>query len=130
MTEIQYVDILIVGSGPSGTSTALHLVKNNPEWASRIVVIDKAVHPREKLCGGGITHIGQNILARLGLPFEPKNFEVREVRLLYEDKSYSFFGNPVFRIIRRDEGSQTQIGNEIARSLYSSSACGGVPPEP
>lgn len=103
MTEIQNVDILIVGSGPSGTSTALHLVKNNPEWVKRIVVVDKAVHPREKLCGGGVTHIGQNILARLGLPFEPKNFEVREVRLIYDDQSYSFFGNPVFRIVRRDE---------------------------
>ena len=103
MAEIQNVDILIVGSGPSGTSTALHLVKSNPAWAGRIVMVDKAVHPREKLCGGGVTHIGQNILARLGLPFEPKNFEVREVRLLYEDKSYSFFGNPVFRIVRRDE---------------------------
>jgi 2-polyprenyl-6-methoxyphenol hydroxylase-like FAD-dependent oxidoreductase len=103
MTEIQHVDILIVGSGPSGTSTALHLVKSNPAWAKRIVVVDKAVHPREKLCGGGVTHIGQNILARLGLPFEPKNFEVREVRLIYGDQSYSFFGNPVFRIVRRDE---------------------------
>jgi menaquinone-9 beta-reductase len=103
MAEIQEVDILIVGSGPSGISTALHLVKNNPAWAERMVVLDKAVHPREKLCGGGVTHIGQNILARLGLPFEPKNFAVREVRLLYEDKSYSFFGDPVFRIIRRDE---------------------------
>ena len=103
MTQIQHVDILVVGSGPSGTSTALHLVKNNPAWAERIVVVDKAIHPREKLCGGGVTHIGQNILARLGLPFEPKNFEVREVRLTYQDQSYSFFGNPVFRIIRRDE---------------------------
>ena len=103
MAEIKNVDILIVGSGPSGTSTALHLVKNDPAWAKRIVVVDKAVHPREKLCGGGITHIGQNILARLGLPFEPKSFDVREVRLLYQDQSYSFFGNPVLRIIRRDE---------------------------
>jgi geranylgeranyl reductase family protein len=103
MTEIQHVDILIVGSGPSGTSTALHLVKSNPAWAKRIVVVDKAIHPREKLCGGGVTHIGQNILARLGLPFEPKSFDVREVRLIYQNQSYSFFGNPVFRIIRRDE---------------------------
>jgi flavin-dependent dehydrogenase len=97
------VDVLIVGSGPSGTSTALHLVRQNPAWAKRIVVVDKAVHPREKLCGGGVTHIGQNILAQLGLPFEPKNFAVHEVRLVYEDKSYSFFGNPVLRIVRRDE---------------------------
>lgn len=103
MAEIQQVDVLIVGTGPSGTSTALHLIKNNPEWAGRIVMVDKAVHPREKLCGGGVTHLGQNILARLGLDFEPQNFEVKEVRLVYQDKAYSFFGNPVFRITRRDE---------------------------
>ncbi|MCA9952806.1 MAG: FAD-dependent monooxygenase [Anaerolineales bacterium] len=103
MTQVENVDILIVGSGPSGTSTALHLVKKDPSWAQRIVVVDKAVHPREKLCGGGVTHMGQNILARLGLDFEPQSFAVNEVRLVYQDKSYSFFGNPVFRIIRRDE---------------------------
>ncbi len=99
----QSVDVLIVGSGPSGTSTALHLVRQDPAWAKRIVIVDKAVHPREKLCGGGVTHIGQNILAQLGLPFEPENFAVNEVRLIYQDKQYSFYGNPVFRIVRRDE---------------------------
>jgi flavin-dependent dehydrogenase len=96
------VDVLIVGSGPSGTSTALHLVRQNPDWAGRIVVVDKAIHPREKLCGGGLTHIGPNILAQLGLPLEPPHVKIREVKLLYEDKSYSFFGNPVLRIVRRD----------------------------
>ncbi|MCP4427697.1 MAG: hypothetical protein GY803_24700 [Chloroflexi bacterium] len=99
----QSVDVLIVGSGPSGISTALNLVRQDSSWAERIVVVDKAVHPRPKLCGGGVTHIGQNILAELGLPFEPPNFEVREVRLVYEDRRFSFYGNPVFRIVRRDE---------------------------
>lgn len=103
MSSIDQVDILIVGSGPSGTSTALHLIQQDPAWAQRMVIVDKAVHPREKLCGGGITHIGQNILARLGLAIEPRNFEVREVRLVYQDKAYSFYANPVFRIVRRDE---------------------------
>lgn len=103
MAQVEHVDVLIVGSGPSGSSTALHLVNSDPTWADRIVVVDKAVHPREKLCGGGITHMGQNILARLGLPFEPQSFEVREVRLVYQDKSYSLYGNPVLRIVRRDE---------------------------
>ena len=103
MTEIINVDVLIVGSGPSGTSTALHLVKINPDWAQRIVILEKEVHPREKLCGGGVLHMGTNILARLGLPFEPDHFEVHEARLVYEDQSYSLYGNPIFRITRRDE---------------------------
>lgn len=55
MSEIIHTDILIIGSGPSGTSTALHLVKQDPAWAKRIIIVDKAIHPREKLCGGGIT---------------------------------------------------------------------------
>ncbi len=103
MSDPKLVDVLIVGSGPSGISTALHLVRRDPAWAGRVVVVDKAVHPREKLCGGGLTHIGQNVLANLGLSLEPRNFPVKEVRLLYRNKSYSFYGDPVFRIVRRDE---------------------------
>ena len=103
MTQIEYVDVLIVGSGPSGVSTALHLVKQDPAWAERLIVVDKAVHPREKLCGGGVTHLGTNVLAGLGLSFEPQHFTVREARLVYEDLSYSFHGDPVIRITRRDE---------------------------
>jgi menaquinone-9 beta-reductase len=100
---VREVDVLIVGSGPSGTSTALHLVQQDPSWAKRIVVIDKAVHPREKLCGGGLTHIGYNILSRLGLHFEPNSVKIKEIRLVFQDKSYSFYGDPVLNIVRRDE---------------------------
>ena len=103
MKQIEQTDVLIIGSGPSGTSTALHLIRNAPSWAKRITVVDKAIHPREKLCGGGVTHLGQNVLARLGLSFDVPNFEVKEVRMVYQDQSYSFYGNPVFRITRRDE---------------------------
>ncbi len=97
------IDVLIVGSGPAGISTALHLLQQDPAWAERLIVVDKATHPREKLCGGGITHLGQNVLAELGLPIGVPSFDVREVRLVYQDLAYSFFGNPVFRIVRRDE---------------------------
>lgn len=103
MKKVENVDVLIVGSGPAGSSTALHLVKNDPAWAKRILVMDKAIHPREKLCGGGITHMGQNILARLGLTIETPNFVVREAKIVYQDLSFSFKGNPVFRVVRRDE---------------------------
>ncbi len=103
MSDIQHVDVLIVGSGPSGTSTALHLVKSDPAWANRITVLDKAVHPREKLCGGGITHMGRNIISQLGLELEPDHFDVHEAKLTYGNKRYSFYGKPVFTIVRRDE---------------------------
>ena len=130
MSNIEQVDVLIVGSGPSGISTALHLVKQDASWAERIVVVDKAVHPREKLCGGGVTHMGQNILARLGLSFEPKNFEVKEARLVYEDKSYSLYGNPIFRITRRDEFDHwlVQVAEKLGVQVRQGEAVTAITP--
>jgi flavin-dependent dehydrogenase len=103
MEQVESVDVLIVGSGPAGTSTALHLLQHDNAWAKRLAIVDKAQHPREKLCGGGITHMGQNILARLGLAVEVPNVVIREARIVYGNYSFSFKGNPVFRIVRRDE---------------------------
>lgn len=100
---VRAIDVLIVGSGPAGTSTALHLLQQDPSWAERMIVVDKAIHPREKLCGGGITFLGDNVLADLGLTVDVTHFEVHEVRLVYEELSYSFLGDPVLRIVHRAE---------------------------
>lgn len=114
---VTHVDVLIVGSGPTGSSVALHLAQRSPAWAERILVIDKAIHPRDKLCGGGITHLGENILTDLGLAFEPQNFGVREVQLRYQDEAYSFRGNPVFRIVRRREFDHWLVGKVEAQHI-------------
>ena len=103
MSQDEQVDVLIVGSGPAGSSTALHLVQSDPEWAKRITVVDKAIHPREKLCGGGITHLGQRVLSGLGLSIEVPSFQVREAKIVYKGYSYSIRGNPIFVTVRRDE---------------------------
>ncbi len=103
MGQIEQTDVLIVGAGPAGMSTALHLVQAHPTWAERVVVVDKAVHPREKLCGGGVTHWGDQILHNLGLSFEPAHVPVREVRMFYQEFGYALYGDPIFRITRRAE---------------------------
>ncbi len=103
MEAVEHVDVLIVGSGPAGTSTALHLVRQDADWAWKIVVVDKAIHPREKLCGGGVTHLGQRILARVGIPFDIDHYSVRKAVVRFQDLSFTFVGNPVFRVVRRDK---------------------------
>ena len=103
LMPIEQVDLLVIGCGPAGVSTALHLVRYDPDWAGRIVMVDKAVHPREKLCGGGVTHIGHNILARLGLRFDSPHFKIQEVHLAYRSRSVSLRGAPVFRVVHRNE---------------------------
>ena len=97
------IDVLIVGSGPAGIATALHLLQLDSSWAERMIVVDKAVHPREKLCGGGITPLGDQALAKLGLEVEVPQIPIHEVALTYHTISHVFRGSPMFRVVRRDE---------------------------
>ncbi|GIV78779.1 MAG: geranylgeranyl reductase [Litorilinea sp.] len=97
------VDVLIVGAGPAGTSTALHLLQASPHWADRMALVDKAVHPRHKLCGGGVTPFGVQILARLGLAFEPPHLPVTEIRLVYGRQRFALRDESILRVVRREE---------------------------
>jgi geranylgeranyl reductase family protein len=95
-------DVVVVGAGPAGTSTALNLVKADRSWASRVLVLDRAQFPRPKLCGGAVTHLGEKVLRRMGLGFVPPHVAVREVRLVYDGRACIFRGDPVLRIARRE----------------------------
>ncbi|MEI7547608.1 MAG: NAD(P)/FAD-dependent oxidoreductase [Actinomycetota bacterium] len=56
-------DVLIVGAGPSGTAAATTLAR-----AGRtVIVVDKAVFPRDKCCGDGLTTLALRELEALGL---------------------------------------------------------------
>lgn len=62
-----FFDIIIVGSGPAGSSTALHLLKNDPALAGKILLLDKAAHPREKICAGGLIPHALDCLKELNI---------------------------------------------------------------
>ena len=96
-------EVVIVGAGPAWVSTALHLVRADRRWAERIVVLDRAVHPRDKLCGGGVTRAGETILRDLGLGFPEACVEIRELRLVFGARGWAVRGEPVFRVVRRAE---------------------------
>ena len=44
-------DVLVVGAGPAGSATAIHLARAG----ARVLLTDKARFPRDKPCGGGLT---------------------------------------------------------------------------
>ena len=44
-------DALVVGAGPAGSATAIHLARGG----ARVVLVDKSRFPRDKPCGGGLT---------------------------------------------------------------------------
>ena len=98
-------DLLIVGAGPAGLSTGLHLAHIAPDLAQRTLILEKEHHPRPKLCAGGVLPNAEACLRQLGLnmdaiPSEP----VKEITLLYEGIGCHIRGRPqVFRTVRRDQ---------------------------
>jgi flavin-dependent dehydrogenase len=101
-------DVIIVGAGPAGISTALHLANLAPELISRTLILEKACHPRPKLCGGGILPDAEVVLRQLGLDItEIPHVEVDWAHFDYDGKGFKFRPDPgqpyAFRVIRRYE---------------------------
>jgi flavin-dependent dehydrogenase len=105
MTRITETDLVIIGAGPAGLSTALHLIQHDPNWRERLVVIEKGSHPRHKLCGGGITRLGLRTLKNLEihLPLPIQQARIDHIILKYRKRSILVRGNPLFNVFHRPE---------------------------
>jgi geranylgeranyl reductase family protein len=56
-------DVVVVGAGPAGCAAAVELARSGLE----VVVVDKAVFPRDKCCGDGLTTDALRLLEDLGV---------------------------------------------------------------
>jgi flavin-dependent dehydrogenase len=104
----QKYKIIIVGAGPAGISTALHLAKLAPELVARTLILEKAHHPRPKLCGGGILPDAEVVLRGLDLDInEIPHVDVDWARFDFDGRGMRMRGEKegriAFRTIRRYE---------------------------
>jgi flavin-dependent dehydrogenase len=100
---IERIEVVIIGAGPSGLGTALHLIRRDPTWAERLIVLEKRSHPRPKLCGGGLTPFAMAQMSRLGLSLDIPYVEVDSARVTFGPREMTITGAPVFVITRRPE---------------------------
>ena len=57
--EIEYYDVLILGAGPAGATCALRL----RDSGLKVLLLDKAVFPRDKICGDAVGGRSMKVLA-------------------------------------------------------------------
>ena len=94
---VKRVDVLVVGAGPAGSSTAIHLARAGV----RVLLAEKARFPRDKPCGGGLTG---RALKRI--PVDPSSVVERDVdrfelRLRYGSSFVRTHGEPLIRMTQR-----------------------------
>ncbi|MGZ9166781.1 MAG: NAD(P)/FAD-dependent oxidoreductase [Anaerolineales bacterium] len=113
-------DILIIGGGPSGLSTALHIAKDFPHLVSRILILEKARYPRPKLCAGGLVIDAEIILQRLGLDVsEVPHVDADRIHFDFEAKGLDIRvpRRHALRVIRRDEFDAWLAGKAERRGI-------------
>ncbi len=94
------IKVAIVGSGPAGIATALSLARLTPELAGDMVVLEKASHPRPKLCGGGLTVLADQVLEYLEVETAP-GFPVHHVILHLNRRPVHFEREGLMRVVHR-----------------------------
>jgi len=112
--------VIIIGGGPSGLATALHLQQIAPHLTHRILLLEKEHYPRFKLCAGGLTLDAEILLERLGL-------NVNEAPHVFADKIHFDFASKglniripkqhALRIVRRDEFDNWLAKKAISKGI-------------
>ncbi len=114
---MQQVDVAIIGGGPAGISTALSLLRLDRGWRERMLVLEKEIHPRHKLCGGALTRFGLDQLRRLGLRLDIPFAYVESATFEYRGRVVDVKGAPALAVTQREEFDAWLAGQARQRGV-------------
>ena len=87
MKNEKIYDVLIVGAGPSGSNTAISF--KNLDTNLNIGLIDKAIFPRDKICGDALSGKSVRIMEELNLISEVEKLNGSEInRITFGAEAY------------------------------------------
>ncbi|MGI8328441.1 geranylgeranyl reductase family protein [Actinomadura scrupuli] len=66
MTETREADVIVVGAGPAGSTTAYYLA----QAGLNVLLLEKATFPRDKVCGDGLTPRAVKQLIAMGVDID------------------------------------------------------------
>jgi len=69
----QDADVIVVGAGPAGSTTAFHLAQHGLD----VLLLEKTSFPREKVCGDGLTPRAVKQLIDMGVDISESNGWIR-----------------------------------------------------
>jgi len=64
--DVRQADVIVVGAGPAGSSTAYHLANAGVD----VLLLEKSAFPRDKVCGDGLTPRAVKQLIGMGLDLD------------------------------------------------------------
>jgi flavin-dependent dehydrogenase len=96
-------DLAIVGGGPAGISTALHLVHYAPALAGRVVVLERERYPRDKYCAGAVGRRALRLLERIGVGVSVPSLPIHGVSLRFNGGSVLLREPDLGIVVRRIE---------------------------
>jgi len=112
------VDVAIVGAGPAGIATAASLVHRDPAWADRLVVLERARFPRDKVCAGGLGARADRVLAMLGLHADVPSAPIYGMCLRLPPGTRTVRADqPIGRVVRRFEFDRALVRSLADRGV-------------
>lgn len=113
------VEVLIVGGGPAGLSTALFLTHAAPHLRERILVIERSKYPRDKICAGAVGARADRALAAIGVHVDVPHVPIRGLSVCARGKTLAVRrdGPILGRVVRRIEFDQALANQVLERHI-------------